>query len=511
MSLAQFANGFLDGTKAGVLLGRAVREGRNANAISKGTEILSEMQNMIPGVSQTAAIPDGKGAGETSSGYDGKSWNDKKAQYIEAMKGVNDPRILDAMMDQMADLEKGKVLEYGRMAIASLKAGDNKAAQNYLAAMSYYTDPGSTPMVNVQPDGTVLYHSPGGKPMALKAKNIEDMMHQFVDFDGYRDLAFDREQHADMMEYREQVRLDRIAEFNAQQALRERDLDSLIEQRDANMHLTDTRIDATKQSMRIEMDKWGLTQDQAVLNMDEQQRNMDIKETEAASVIKRRDLLNDQTEQQIRFADELHQQSIDAALVALSDKERDEVNGRIADAAKHIKDYVDLDSTKGLRTGGGDDELGLGPTALPDDMHPNSKAAIQAAQNEGMVIDELNQLRAKETQKAQMQVIHALSSPQVMADVEGVVTALVMGDKHMSGSRAANIALTSILGNGSGYETFFDTSTGNLMIVGPDGKRDYYRTPASHHRLLGARFDAPPKNQPPPMQRPQGGQTAIPQ
>lgn len=429
-------------------LGQAVLQGRQAKGIGDATEILAEMQNMTPGFGQTAAIPDGEGNGTgPATGYSGESWNAMKTKYIEAMKNVTDPRVLDGMMNQMADLEKGKVMEYGRLALAAMDQGDMETAQNYLAGVSFYTDPGVTPNISVQPDGTVLMATEGQKPMVMTKPQLEDFLHQYSNFEGYRDLAFDREQHKDMMEHREKQRLDAAADAAARRAIAEEELAARKEVWAADKAYDETRIA--------------------------------------------------QLEQQMEHAD-LNLQA------GATKAEQERITGVIDAANEWFDGYMEdpkPGTTKKDKSGG--DVLGLEPEGPI--LDEKTQALIDASDAASEVLDADTRVQVADHRSRQQAIRRTLSDPYVQRDYRTIVSALAGGDKRLSGSEVGSIALSVIMSEGSGYDPMYDPTNGALVIQGPDGHKDYYKVHPAYAGLIGTMLDTVPQEQPQPAPNQGGG------
>lgn len=454
-------------------------QGRQDRGVGEATEILSEMQNMVPGFSQTAAIPDGEGNGEgPATGYSGNDWNQMKTRYIEAMKHVKDPRVLDGMMEQMANLEKGKVMEYGRMALSAMDNGDMETAQNYLAGVSFFTDPGVTPTVSVQPDGTTLMAVEGQKPVILTKPQLEDFLHQYSNFEGYRDLAFDKEKHRDMMEHREKVRMDNALDAQARRGLAERELNAKETLWDQQSAYDQARVAKLEQEM-----------EHADLNM----------------------------------------------RAGASQAKLERVDKIIEDAQTYVQDYLkDPGSVSGTEKGTKDDGalIGMGPEAIPpEDMTDEERAKwerVQAAKDSAEVsdADTLANTAIQRARQATMQRI--LSDPATAMDFNNLVTALAGGSVYtdgdtaatnLSGAQAASVALSVIASEGAGYDPQYDAQNGQIVIVrppGPNGQAsapDRYKVDPAYSGLLGTMLTPyeDPNQQPeqqgppvPPAGQPQG-------
>jgi hypothetical protein len=248
MSITAFAGGLSDGLDSGVKFGLALNKGRDVAGVRKANEILAQMETMgpvpvTPGNRGQGILPEGGEAQQGNpTGYDGLEWAEVKKQYTMALRGVTDPQMLQMAEKRLVDLEKGKVLQYGQAAMAAMDAGDLEKAGSYLAGISYFMFPGETPVVQVGQDGTVFFRDQDGQGMALKKEQLADMMHQFVNFEGWRELTFDRERHADDMAYRNTVLASQIAARNAQIAI---DAEELALRREQN------RIGNTKSEAEI--------------------------------------------------------------------------------------------------------------------------------------------------------------------------------------------------------------------------------------------------------------------
>ena len=176
----------------GIQLGSAIVAGRQSRAIAEANALLADMQSMVPQLQTKSGIPE-------KNAPAGNQWDAMKNRYVDTLKNITDPNAMEAMLDALAKLEQKKILEYGTMATAALRGGDPEAAQNYIAGLTYFLSPDDTPQVKVTEDGKVLIASPSGKPMVLDANGVEDLLHSVVDFGDYRQLAFDRKKHEDMM------------------------------------------------------------------------------------------------------------------------------------------------------------------------------------------------------------------------------------------------------------------------------------------------------------------------
>jgi len=209
MSLSTFADGFGSGINTGIALGESFISGQNAKGVRDANEVMAELQGMEPykagQTSGAVPTPEGDVATETPVGYSGEAWDSAKQRYMEAMRRVSDPNVLDAMTKRLAELERGKIMQYGNAAISALNAGDLDAAQRNFAGMSFYTNPGETPDIRVQPDGGLLVQGEGGQPVAMAQEDIADMMQRLTSFEDWRQFTFDRKKHADTMDYNASV------------------------------------------------------------------------------------------------------------------------------------------------------------------------------------------------------------------------------------------------------------------------------------------------------------------
>lgn len=251
MSINAFAQGFGQGVGTGIQLGEAVLSGRSARGLAEANEILAEMEGIIPPAFQPAgAVPeDGEQPAQgTANGYDGNEWDAYKQRYARAMKNVTDVQTLAAMERRLADLEKGKVMENGRMALAAIQAGDMEKAQRYMANISYYVDPGVTPNVQVDGGGNVFVETPEGG-MALTPDNLADFLHQLENFEGWQQLTFDRQRHADTMDHNAKVLAADILSQERRDAAYIRGVDSEIARRDIQNQATMLDIEATQAEM----------------------------------------------------------------------------------------------------------------------------------------------------------------------------------------------------------------------------------------------------------------------
>lgn len=450
MSLTRFAEGFTSGLSTGADFGESLLKGRTAAAVQDANEIYSEMQNMAPTPGTSAGIPDGDGAGAgPATGYSGEDWNSVKTRYTQALQKVSDPQVLDAMMDRMADLEKSKVMEYGRMALAAIKSGDMDTAQNYLAGVSYYTDPGVTPTVKVTDDGTVLVANPEGNPMVLRPENLEDFLHQFVDFKDYRELAFDRETHKDLMEYRERARLDSVANDAARLALEER------------------RINA------------GAAVDAARLAKIEQ---------------------------------EMAQADAKFKAGATKDK-LDQFNSQVEEANTYVNDYLKDPGAFDDNGDDTIDPLIANTQGAVAELSEEGQALVDRSSRVQQVLDAGSAEETADLRNRQAVIRRTLSNPEIALDFQTLISGLAAGENSdMSGSQIGAVALSSILSDGTKYEPFFDRENGLLVIQNAAGAKDYYSIGPSHHESMARMFDPVPaeqQQQQPPGPNPPP-QTAIP-
>lgn len=468
MSLARFADGFTSGVGAGVRLGEAHRQGRNARGVREAQEVMSEMVSMAPVPFTQGAIPDGEGGGGApATGYSGEEWNSMKTRYAEAMTKISDPDIMDKMQDRMAELEKGKVMEYGRLAIAAMKNGDMEKAQNYLAGVSYYTDPGVTPTISVQPDGTTLVSNPEGAPMVLKPENIEDFLHQFVNYEGYRELAFNREQHSDMMKHREQVRLDAIANDKARLGLSERELEAKLA-------------------------RWDVQNDH-----DAKKLQADLARNEAA----------------LRNADQtwrINEANFEAGARQAEIKRRDE---KMDDVHTYITDMMKLPNAPsdgkskteeglyGVPGGGG--EEGVPGTPLEDpvaEAERQAKLASETAASESF--QSTNAMLLEDVRNRRLLIADTMTNPQTAADFYKVAHGLATSKGDLSGEEIGAIAFQAISGSDKGREPFFDREEGKLVMVNGQGIPTYYLVGEAYHDAYAAMFDDVPRQPPQPTPGP---------
>lgn len=227
MSLTAFAEGLGAGLETGVRFGAAINEGKNVAGIRRANEVLAQMQTMGPipvTPGNQGALPD-PNQQAAPTGYDGLEWAEVKKQYMTALRGVTDPQMLLMAEKRVAELEKGKVLQYGQAAMQALDQGDLGKAQQYFAGLSYFMFPGETPIVQMGQDGTVFFQDSDGEGMALRKEQIADMLHQFTNFEDWRQLTFDKERHADDMAYRNTVLASQIQSKLIDQALDREELE----------------------------------------------------------------------------------------------------------------------------------------------------------------------------------------------------------------------------------------------------------------------------------------------
>jgi hypothetical protein len=126
---------------------------------------------------------------------DGTTWAEAKGEYLRTISRISDPGVQAAMRQQLADIEKNKILGYLSQAYSASTAGDRVTAATYLQAAGTLMYPGiqsdvspgprgSFVVVNKGQDGSVL----GG--YALRPAAIADMMMQVADMNTWARLAW---------------------------------------------------------------------------------------------------------------------------------------------------------------------------------------------------------------------------------------------------------------------------------------------------------------------------------
>lgn len=443
MSLTRFAEGFTDGVRTGVDLGGSMITGQSARGIRNATAILAEMEGMSPTGGAKAAVPDGQG-NAPSTGYDGNEWDAVKRRYLAALADVSDPRAIDMMMEQAANLEKNKVMEYGRLALAALRQGNTSAAQRYAAGISYYTMPGVVPNVQVSDDGVIMAAGEGMNPIAMQADDLEDFLHQFVNYEGYRDLAFDREQHADMMAFREQQQLDLNLDRLARLELDERRVDIMGQEAESRMAMAEASL-----NNQVERNKW--LNKQTALQIEQAEKNF-----EAAATKAQQDRLDAQLKDAQTFFD------------------------------SYLKDAGAVDATDADAT---DIELGV-ESAIPAGSADAERAARNRAGAELLDVGTKTQVADQRNRQASMRLL--LSDPQIMSDIYALIRGMAAADPTMTGQELGAMALNIVASAhpGGNEEPFYDAERGEIVTVNhATGTKSYRRVHPAYQDMMGTILD----------------------
>lgn len=260
MSLNAFATGLSGGLESGIKLGLAYNKGQDVRGVREANALLAQMEGMGPvpvTPGNQGALPDPNAPQQTApTGYDGVEWSEMKSQYMAALRGVTDAQTLQLMEKRLVDMEKNKVLSYGNAALAAMDEGDLEKAQQYLAGVSYFMFPGETPVVQVGQDGTVFFRDDEGQGMALNKEQLADVMHRFTNFEGWRELTFDRERHADDMAYRNAVLAAQVAQDAANLAIDQEELALKREENALQVEKLDVETEALRAAAKREEEKY---------------------------------------------------------------------------------------------------------------------------------------------------------------------------------------------------------------------------------------------------------------